>query len=104
MRRREFITFKATVIGWRTAPRSWRWLPSSNRVAWLRAFLFLTADAAVEIRMLARPRLTKPPDETAAEKPKDQTRPKEERFLLRVDGQTKRSFSSKDPRWRPALR
>jgi len=54
--------------------------------------------------MLARPRLTKPPDETAAEKPKDQTRPKEERFLLRVDGQTKRSFSSKDPRWRPALR
>ena len=47
--------------------------------------------------MLARPRLTKPPDETAAEKPKDQTRPQEERFLLRVDGQTKRSFSSKDP-------
>ena len=46
--------------------------------------------------MLARPRLTKPPDETAAEKPKDQTRPKEERFLLRVDGQTKRSFSSKE--------
>jgi hypothetical protein len=53
--------------------------------------------AAVEIRMLARPRLTKPPDETAVERPKDQTRPKEERFLLRVDGQTKRSFSSKDP-------
>ena len=47
--------------------------------------------------MLARPRLTKPPDETPVEKPKDQTRPKEERFLLRVDGQTKRSFSSKDP-------
>ena len=47
--------------------------------------------------MLARPRFTKPPDENAAERPKDQTRPKEERFLLRVDGQTKRSFSSKDP-------
>jgi len=47
--------------------------------------------------MLARPRMTKPPDQFAAEKPKDQTRPKEERFLLRVDGQTKRSFSSKDP-------
>ena len=47
--------------------------------------------------MLARPRLTKPPDETSPERPKDQTRPKEERFLLRVDGQTKRSFSSKDP-------
>ena len=47
--------------------------------------------------MLARPRLTKQPDETASERPKDQTRPKEERFLLRVDGQTKRSFSSKDP-------
>jgi hypothetical protein len=40
--------------------------------------------------MLARPRMTKPPDQTGAEKPKDQTRPKEERFLLRVDGQTKR--------------
>jgi hypothetical protein len=47
--------------------------------------------------MLARPTLTKPPDETTAERPKGQTRPKEERFLFRVDGQTKRSFSSKDP-------
>ena len=47
--------------------------------------------------MLARPRMTKPPDQTGAEKPKDQTRPKEERFLFRVDGQTKRSFSSEGP-------
>jgi hypothetical protein len=46
--------------------------------------------------MLARPTLTKP-EQPTAEKPKDQARPMEERFLLRVDGQTKRSFSSKDP-------
>jgi hypothetical protein len=46
--------------------------------------------------MLARPTLTKRPDQPAAEKPKGQTRPIEERFLLRVDGQTKRSFSSKE--------
>jgi hypothetical protein len=49
------------------------------------------------IAMLARPTLTKRPDATAAEKPKGQARPVEERFLLRVDGQTKRSFSSKEP-------
>jgi hypothetical protein len=30
-------------------------------------------------------------------KPKGQARPIEERFLLRVDGQLKRSFSSKEP-------
>jgi hypothetical protein len=49
--------------------------------------------------MLARPTLTKKPgpDQAAAEQPKGQARPKEERFLFRVDGQTKRSFSSKDP-------
>ena len=46
--------------------------------------------------MLARPTLTKPPDQQAAEKPKGQVRPTEERFLLRVDGQIKRSFSSKE--------
>jgi hypothetical protein len=46
--------------------------------------------------MLARPTLTKP-EQPAAEKPKEQTRPIEERYLLRVDGQTKRSFSSKEP-------
>ena len=57
----------------------------------------IPAVAAVEIRMLARPKLTKPPNQAAAEQLKDQTRPKEERFLFRVDGQTKRSFSSKDP-------
>jgi hypothetical protein len=47
--------------------------------------------------MLARPTLTKRSDTTTAEKPRGQARPVEERFLLRVDGQTKRSFSSKGP-------
>jgi hypothetical protein len=42
--------------------------------------------------MLARP--TKTTAKQAA-KP-DQAKPQEERFLLRVDGQTKRSFSSLD--------
>jgi hypothetical protein len=46
--------------------------------------------------MLARPRLTKRPDQDDGQKPVGQTRPKEERFLLRVDGQIKRSFSSKE--------
>jgi hypothetical protein len=45
--------------------------------------------------MLARPTLTKPAQEDAI-KPKTQARPTEERFLLRVDGQIKRSFGSKD--------
>ena len=47
--------------------------------------------------MLARPTLTKRPDQDDGETPVGQTRPTEQRFLLRVDGQTKRSFSSKDP-------
>jgi len=47
--------------------------------------------------MLARPTLTKPTDKDEASKPKGQARPVEERFLLRVDGQLKRSFSSKEP-------
>jgi len=47
--------------------------------------------------MLARATLTKPPGQAAAEQAKSQARPKEERSLFRVDGQTKRSFSSKDP-------
>ena len=45
--------------------------------------------------MLAGPTLTKPAQEDVS-KPKTQARPTEERFLLRVDGQTKRSFSSKE--------
>ena len=45
--------------------------------------------------MLARPTLTRPvQDDTGP--PKTQARPTEERFLLRVDGQIKRSFSSKE--------
>jgi hypothetical protein len=46
--------------------------------------------------MLARPTLKKPLDQDDSQKPVGQTRPKEERFLLRVDGQTKRSFNSKE--------
>jgi len=46
--------------------------------------------------MLARPILTKRPDQDDDQKPPDQARPTEERFLLQVDGQTKRSFSSKE--------
>ena len=45
--------------------------------------------------MLARPTLTKPVQDDAS-KPKTQARPTEERFLLKVDGQIKRSFSSKE--------
>ena len=45
--------------------------------------------------MLARPTLTKPAQEDVS-KPKTQARPTEEQFLLRVDGQIKRSFSSKE--------
>ena len=45
--------------------------------------------------MLSRPTLTRPVQDDAS-KPKPQARPTEERFLLRVDGQIKRSFSSKE--------
>ena len=46
--------------------------------------------------MLARPTLTRPVQDDASP-PKTQVRPTEERFLLKVDGQIKRSFSSKEP-------
>ena len=46
--------------------------------------------------MLARPTLRKPPDQEDLSRPKTQARPTEERFLLKVDGQIKRSFSSKE--------
>ena len=46
--------------------------------------------------MLARPTLRKPADQDDLSKPKTQARPTEERFLLRVDGQIKRSFGSKE--------
>jgi hypothetical protein len=36
-------------------------------------------------------------EQPAANKPQGQARPAEERFLLRVDGQLKRSFGSKEP-------
>lgn len=48
--------------------------------------------------MLARPTLKKPQDQEAATMvAKAQARPTEERFLLRVDGQMKRSFAAKEP-------
>ncbi len=47
--------------------------------------------------MPPRPTLTKPPGEDDSSKPRTQARPTEERFLLRVDGQVKRSFGSKEP-------
>ena len=51
--------------------------------------------------MLARTRLKRPerpdrPDQDEPARAKGQTRPIEERFLLRVDGQMKRSFSDKE--------
>jgi len=46
--------------------------------------------------MLARPPL-KRPKQPATENPSGQELPVDERFLLRVDGQAKRSFSSNEP-------
>ena len=45
--------------------------------------------------MLARPTLTRPVQDSVST-PKTQAHPTEERFLLKVDGQIKRSFSSKE--------
>jgi hypothetical protein len=45
--------------------------------------------------MLALPTSTKP-KQPVTEKPQGQERPVVERFLLRVDGQTKRSLSTKE--------
>ena len=49
--------------------------------------------------MLSRPTLKRPdrPDQDEPTRPKGQARPIEARFLLRVDGQVKRSFDSKEP-------
>jgi hypothetical protein len=51
---------------------------------------------ATPASMLTRPTLRRPdrPDQDESPKPKGQTRPIEERFLLKVDGQLKRSFDS----------
>jgi hypothetical protein len=46
--------------------------------------------------MLARPKLIKS-EQPAANEPQGQVRPEDERFVLRVDGQLKRSFGSKEP-------
>jgi hypothetical protein len=52
-----------------------------------------------EIAMLARPTLTKPPrkDQDNVTTPKGQARPIDKRFLLKVDGQIKTSFDTKEP-------
>jgi hypothetical protein len=47
--------------------------------------------------MLVRPTLTKPRDQDNSSTPKSQARPIEKRFLLRVDGQVKTSFGTKEP-------
>ena len=46
--------------------------------------------------MAPRTTLKKPELETEETRPIGQQRPRDERYLLRVDGQTKRSFASKD--------
>lgn len=47
---------------------------------------------------MARPTMKAPSrDETIEQNPVGQSRPKDERFILRVDNQPKRSFSSKEP-------
>jgi hypothetical protein len=47
--------------------------------------------------MATRPTLKKrPPQDDDLAPPPSQARPTEERFVLRVDGQAKRSFSSKE--------
>jgi hypothetical protein len=48
--------------------------------------------------MLARPTLTKPPrkDQDNVSTPKGQARPIDKRFLLKVDGQIKTSFDTKE--------
>jgi len=48
-----------------------------------------------EASMLARPTLTRPVQDGVST-PTPQARPTEERFLLKVDGQIKRSFSGKE--------
>ena len=47
--------------------------------------------------MMARPTLTKPRDQDNSSTPKSQARPVDKRFLLRVDGQVKTSFGTKEP-------
>jgi hypothetical protein len=46
--------------------------------------------------MLPRSTHRLPPERDNLPKPKAQARPSEERFLLKVDGQIKRSFSNKE--------
>jgi hypothetical protein len=47
--------------------------------------------------MATRPTLMKRPHHDDEAPPPSQARPTEERFVLRVDGQVKRSFSTKEP-------
>ena len=54
--------------------------------------------SATPTSMLTRSTLRRPdrPDQDESPNPKGQTRPIEERFLLKVDGQLKRSFGSEE--------
>jgi hypothetical protein len=61
----------------------------------------IQSNDAPESRLFARSTLKRPdrpdqPNRDEPARPKGQTRPVEERFLLRVDGQVKRSLSSKE--------
>jgi hypothetical protein len=53
----------------------------------------------IQSALFAKSTLKRPdrPDRDEPARPKGQTRPIEARYLLRVDGQIKRSFSSKEP-------
>jgi hypothetical protein len=56
-------------------------------------------DAPESRAAMARPTLKRPdrPDRDELVRPKGQARPIEQRYLLRVDSQIKRSFGSKEP-------
>jgi hypothetical protein len=50
--------------------------------------------------MVARPTLKRGEDQTERRLPPTQAKPTEERFILKVDGQAKRSFAQKDVAFR----
>ena len=60
----------------------------------MSAVLKLTLQSS-EVSKIARPTLTRPVQDGASTQ-KLQARPAEERYLLKVDGQIKRSFNSKE--------
>src|SRR5262245_6677094 len=72
--------------------------PNSYRAREPNAPSTIQSNDALENRLFARSTLKRPdrPDRDEPARPKGQTRPIDERFLLRVDGQIKSSFSSKE--------